>query len=94
MANSSIYAAFERMWEHAISKFNHCASVEALDNHIEDKNNPHEVTAEQIGALPIAGGSMENTLTLNGIVLTEGVDYGTDDPAGGVLGQLYFKKVT
>ena len=29
----------------------------------------------------------------NGIILTEGVDYGSGDPSGGVLGQLYFKKV-
>ena len=30
----------------------------------------------------------------NGIVLTEGIDYGSGDPVGGVEGQLYFKKVT
>ena len=94
MANSSIYAVFERMWQHAIAKFDHCASVEALDNHIENKNNPHEVTAEQVGALPITGGVMEDTIAVHGIVLTEGIDYGSDDPEGGVLGQLYFKKVT
>lgn len=44
--------------------------------------------------VPIAGGQLTGTLTLNGIVLTEGVDYGTGDPSGGVVGQLYFKKVT
>ena len=75
MANSSIYAAFERMWEHIINKF---------DNQ----------TAEQVGALPITGGVMEDTLTVNGIILTEGVDYGSGEPTGGVVGQLYFKKVT
>jgi hypothetical protein len=37
---------------------------------------------------------MEDTITVNGIVLTEGVDYGSGDPGDGVLGQLYFKKVT
>ena len=26
--------------------------VQALENHINDKNNPHEVTAEQVGARP------------------------------------------
>ncbi len=46
------------------------------------------------GKLGIAGGAMEGTLNLHGIVLTEGIDYGTSDPSGGVLGQLYFKKVT
>ena len=30
----------------------------------------------------------------NGIVLTEGVDYGSGDPGSGIVGQLYFKKVT
>lgn len=40
------------------------------------------------------GGVLNGTLTLNGIVLTEGVDYGTSEPYGGVVGQLYFKKVT
>lgn len=30
----------------------------------------------------------------NGIILTEGIDYGSGDPGGGVVGQLYFKKVT
>ena len=46
------------------------------------------------GKLDIAGGTMEGTLNLNGIVLTAGVDYGASNPSGGVLGQLYFKKVT
>lgn len=46
------------------------------------------------GKLDIAGGTMEGTLTVNGIVLTEGIDYGTGTPSGGVIGQLYFKKVT
>lgn len=40
------------------------------------------------------GGVLTGTLTVNGIVLTEGIDYGTGDPSGGVVGQLYFKKVT
>ena len=29
-----------------------------LNEHIADKNNPHEVTAEQTGALPLAGGTI------------------------------------
>lgn len=144
MLNSSIYAVFERMWQHVLAKCNNYISVEAFNQHIESTNNPHNVTAEQIGlenvdntsdmekpisyavqealdnmiglevfdqhtsnmenphnataeqvgALPITGGIMENTLTLHGIVLTEGIDYGSGDPVGGVLGQLYFKKVT
>lgn len=54
----------------------------------------HEHTAEEIAALPINGGMMTGTLTTNGIVLTQGIDYGSGDPVGGTLGQLYFKKVT
>lgn len=144
MLNESRYAVFARMWQYVIAKCNNYAPTEALDNHIENKGNPHgvtkedvglenvdntadldkpisyitqaaldekvnseifsshasneenphNVTAEQVGALPITGGVMENTITLNGIVLTEGTDYGYSDPVGGVPGQLYFKKVT
>ena len=62
---------------------------------LDKKSNvDHEHTASEVGALPITGGVMEDTLTVRGIVLTEGIDYGTGDPGGGVLGQLYFKKVT
>lgn len=50
--------------------------------------------ATDLGALPITGGTMKGVLTLKGIVLTEGIDYGSGDPSGGVTGQLYFKKVT
>lgn len=144
MANSSVYAIFERMWQHVLVKFNNYVPAEVIDNHIENKDNPHgvtaeqiglinvdntsdldkpishaaqtaldgkadlevfndhisdmenphSVTAEQVGALPIAGGIMENTLTLKGIILTEGIDYGSGDPGDGTPGQLYFKKVS
>ena len=94
MINSSIYAVFERMWQHILVKCNNCVPTETFDNHTENKSNPHDVTAEQVGALPISGGVMENTLRLKGIALTSGIDYGPGDPGDGVLGQLYFKKVT
>lgn len=68
--------------------------LEDFYNHTGNAYNPHDVTAKQAGALPITGGAMEGTLTTHGIILTEGIDYGTGDPSGGVLGQLYFKKVT
>ena len=93
MENPSIYDVFERMWQHILTKLNSYATNETFNDHIEDKSNPHGVTAEQVGALPITGGAMENTLTVNGIVLTEGIDYGYGDPTDGVVGQLYFKKV-
>ena len=67
---------------------------ETLNEHTENVNNPHAVTAVQVGALPITGGAMENALTLRGIILTEGIDYGSGNPGSGVLGQVYFKKVT
>ena len=94
MENPSTYDVFERMWQHILSKFNNFVSNEVFDEHITDEDNPHGVTAEQVGALPITGGVLENTVTLNGVVLTEGIDYGDSDPGYGVLGQLYFKRVT
>ena len=94
MANSSIYAVFERMWQHVLAKCSNYVPTDVFDNHIEDKDNPHGITAKQVGALPITGGALENTLKVNGIVLTAGIDYGSGDPGSGVLGQLYFKKVT
>lgn len=42
----------------------------------------------------ITGGQLTGTLVVNGIILTEGIDYGSNDPGEGVVGQLYFKKVT
>jgi hypothetical protein len=82
------------MWQHILVKFNNCAPTEVLNNHTSNMENPHAVTTEQIGALPITGGVMEDTITVKGVVLTEGIDYGSGDPSGGVIGQLYFKKVT
>lgn len=94
MENPSIYNVFERMWQHILSKCNNYVQIDVLDNHTANTGNPHSVTAEQVGALPITGGTMENAITLNGVILTEGIDYGTGDPGSGVPGQLYFKKVT
>lgn len=49
MTNSSIYAAFERMWQHILIKFNNYVPNEVFDEHVANMNNPHEVTKEQIG---------------------------------------------
>lgn len=49
MENPSIYDVFERMWQYIIGKFNNYANIEDLDNHIVNKENPHKVTAEQVG---------------------------------------------
>lgn len=94
MENPSFYDVFQKMWQGVLEKLNYYTPVEDFNNHTSDNKNPHSVTAQQAGALPITGGTMEGTLTVHGIVLTEGVDYGTGDPTGGVEGQLYFKKVT
>lgn len=49
MENSSFYNAFERMWQHILSKCNNYVSNEVLDNHTSNMDNPHNVTKEQIG---------------------------------------------
>ena len=35
-----------------------------IDQHIRDTNNPHKVTAAQVGALPLSGGTVTGNLTL------------------------------
>lgn len=51
-------------------------------------------TATQVGALPTSGGTMTGTVTLKGIKLTSGVDYGTTLPSAGTAGRIFFKKVS
>lgn len=41
-----------------------------LANHVGSKKNPHAVTAEQIGALPLTGGTLTGDLTGKHIVGT------------------------
>ena len=53
-----------------------------------------QIDYNALANLPISEGVVKDTLTVRGIILTEGIDYGSGDPSGGVLGQLYFKKVT
>jgi hypothetical protein len=53
MLNSSIYSVFERMWQHVLTRCNNYVQTEVFDDHIENKDNPHGVTAEQIGAYTI-----------------------------------------
>lgn len=65
-------------------------AVVDLIAHIANKSNPHGVTASQAGAVPKSGGTMTGTLTVNGIKLTEGMDYGTTLPTTGTKGQLFF----
>ena len=37
--------------------------ITKIKTHINDKNNPHKVTASQVGALPLSGGSLTGKLT-------------------------------
>ena len=70
-------------------------AVSSLISHLANKNNPHSVTASQVGAVPSTGGTMSGNLTMNGgnIVLKEGVNYGTELPAAGTNGRVFFKVV-
>ena len=71
--------------------YNALANLPDLD---KKSDIDHIHTASDVGALSTNGGSLHGTLNVQGIILTEGIDYGTGNPSGGVLGQLYFKKVT
>lgn len=50
MANPSILAVFERMWQHIIAKVDNCVSTEVFYNHIDDTNNPnpHGITKDKL----------------------------------------------
>lgn len=47
------------------------AKQSALEDHTANKSNPHKVTAGQIGALPLSGGTMTGGLTLVGDPVSE-----------------------
>lgn len=52
-----------------------------LNSHIGNKNNPHSVTAAQVGALPIAGGTMNGQIIMNGNRISDlPVPASADDP--------------
>lgn len=42
--------------------------TDTFEAHIQDKNNPHETTAEQVGALPITGGVVNGDVEINGFL--------------------------
>lgn len=56
------------------------ADKTALKAHVSDTNNPHGVTAAQVGALPLSGGTLTGGLTVNG-----GVNIIEGDDTAGVL---------
>lgn len=49
MLKTSIYAVFEKMWQNVLIKFNDYVQTEDFNDHIENTDNPHGVTAEQLG---------------------------------------------
>ena len=50
----------------------------------------HTHTAAQVGALPTSGGTMTGAVTVKGLNLTLGVDYGDTLPESPPIGRLYF----
>lgn len=66
------------------------ATDTALSAHTTDTSNPHAVTAEQAGALPTTGGTVDGDLDVTGSgSFGNGVDVDGDVVAGGELRQLY-----
>lgn len=71
-------------------------------NNAKDARTNLEITPDNIGAakashthsyLPLSGGKMTGAVTMKGITLTSGVDYGTSLPSTGTTGRLFFKVV-
>lgn len=68
--------------------------VDDIDTHINNKNNPHGVTANIVGALPLSGGTMTGELRVNGrdkvggskIVLETGTGQITNSDTGTLFG--------
>jgi hypothetical protein len=65
-----------------------------VSSNIQTQLNGKAASSHSHNYLPLTGGSLTNTLTVKGVVLTEGVDYGTSLPAAGTEGRIFFKKVS
>lgn len=61
MSNESIKNAFQRFWVHVLTALGQKSNQVDLDVHIDNKSNPHGVTAVQVGADPV--GSASSALT-------------------------------
>jgi hypothetical protein len=53
-------------------------SIPSVEEHLNDTSNPHEVTAEQVGALPVTGG------TITGSLHIKKTQYSTETNPGGL----------
>ena len=101
MANNSIKAAFERLWQHVVTQLGTKADksdVNTLNTLVGDtavstqiNNAVGKITPSSIGALPTSGGSvsgnvdMTGTLTVNGIKLSGYDSLGNNTTADKVL---------
>jgi hypothetical protein len=61
---SAFTAAVEAGYTGTETTFN--AALSKVPGHIADQNNPHKVTAEQVGALPLSGGTMTGEINYTG----------------------------
>lgn len=52
------------------------AELRPNTEHTENKDNPHEVTAKQVGALPNTGGTVNGDVDIKGAVRISGAGYG------------------
>lgn len=91
MTNQSILAAFERLWQHVLTKVNNYATTETLDAHIDNKLNPHGVTKEQVGL-----GNVDNTAdadkSVNYAATADSATKATQDADGNVIASTYETK--
>ena len=62
------------------------AAVSDLDSHTGNKSNPHGVTAEQVGALPLTGGTMSGEIKI-GQGDGRGIQLGTDGRINATTGE-------
>lgn len=53
--------------------------ITAAGDHIDNKDNPHGVTAAQVGALPISGGTLSGPVKVEGNSKIVGMGTGTND---------------
>lgn len=65
----------------------------AIQNHVNNKDNPHGITADKLGAMPLSGGRFTGPVTTKGLRLTQDEDYGTEPPDTMEAGQLFLQEL-
>lgn len=71
MANESIYAAFERMWQHVIAKFNEITKPDPVLDKTSENPIMNKAVAEALEDLSASGGSGDEWVTIADIMLDE-----------------------